>query len=164
MTKKTLAIVAAAVVCACGGGKDSGSPAGDPNAGDPNAGEPSAGEPNGSMVAATPLTLGTPVVATLPDVNDYDFYKFTVPARGATVHVQTFDQGGTGCNSVDTYVEVYDSTPVSDPIDAWVTDSDDTGINTCEDFTVTLPEGTNYVAISGWSGFPFSYTVKVSIP
>lgn len=166
MTKKMPAILVLAVVCACSGGKDGGgtTTGTDPNAGgSPSTADLTAGEPNGARETATQLTSGTPVVASLP-VGDYDFYKFTVPAGGATVHVQTFDEGGTGCASIDTDVEVYDSSPVVDPADAWVMESDDTGIGTCEDFTVDLPAGTNYVAVSGWSNFQFNYTVKVTVP
>jgi hypothetical protein len=153
---KTLAIAVAAAVSACGASKDGGGPAAQPATG--------TAEPNDTIATATALTPGTPLVASLPDVNDYDFYKFPIPAGGATVRIQTFDRSGTSCSAVDTYVEVYDPAATTSLVDGYVTDSDDTGLGACEDFTVALPEGTNYVAVSGWLGFPFDYTVKVTIP
>jgi hypothetical protein len=42
--------------------------------------------------------------------------------------------------------------------------SDNSGTNWCEDFAVTLGEGTNYVAVSGYPPYPFVYTLKVTIP
>jgi hypothetical protein len=155
--KKTLALAVVAILAAACGGKATDTPPADPV-------PPATGEPNGTPATATALALGTPRAGALPDVNDYDFYAFTVPAGGATVRIQTFDRTGTSCSAVDTFVEVYDASAVSNLVDAYVTESDDTGIGACEDFPVALPEGTNYVAVSGWLGFPFDYTVKVSVP
>jgi len=146
--KKTFALAVAAFLAACG--SDSSAPTPDP------------GEPNGSIAEATQMTPGTPVVATITGPTDYDYFKFTVPAGGATVLFQTFDQGGTSCDlandSVDPFVEVYNT---AGSLVGW---SDDSGINWCEDFSLTLAAGTNYVAVSGYPPYPFVYTLKVTIP
>jgi hypothetical protein len=119
------------------------------------------------MGTATQLTIGTAIQATISSGTEHDYYKFTVPAGGATVRVQTFDQGGTVCDptneTVDTIVFVYDS---SGALVDWF---DDTTVNKvwqswCEDFTVALPEGTNYLDVQGYPPTPFVYTVKVTIP
>jgi hypothetical protein len=44
-----------------------------------------------------------------------------------------------------------------------VAESDDSGLIWCEDFDVTLSEGTNYVEVGGWQPIPFVYTLKVSL-
>ena len=156
----------AAALLACGGSSDP---------------VPSAdGEPNDTLGQATALTLGTPVVATIsapstpsttpnpPTPGDVDYYWFTVPPGGATVRFQTFDQGGVACDPVnemvDTYVNVYDT---AGSLVTWV---DDGFAPYCEDFTVALAAGKNYVAIGGWPPAspnpwaPFTYTLKVTIP
>ncbi len=153
--KKTLALIAAVVMSACSsGGDDDGTP-----------NYPNPGEPNDSIGTATQMTPGIPVVATISTEADYDFYKFTVPSGGATVNFQTFDSGGTSCdlggNSVDPVVAVYAATDLTYP----EAQSDDSGINWCEDFNVTLPAGTNYVVVRAYPGVPLPmiYTLKVNI-
>lgn len=146
--KRIMAVAIVAMLAGCGGG-----------GGSKNDGNP--GEPNDSTGTATPAALGTPVVATISTVTDYDYYKITVPAGGATVNIQTFDQGGVACDAagdtVDTWVDVFDASGT------WLTFSDDSGLNFCEDFTVALPEGVAYVAVSGFPPYPFLYTVKIRI-
>jgi hypothetical protein len=158
--KKTFALFAAAVVSACSGSsRDSTTSPAAPIA-------PNPGEPNETLATATPLTPGTPVVATISSGTDLDSYKFTVPSGGATVHFQTFDQGGTACDpahaGVDPVVEVLDASGTS----LWYED-DSPSVPTaqpyCEDFTVHLDAGTNYVVVSGWEPFPFVYTLKVDV-
>ncbi len=154
--RKALPIVAAAVVSACGGGSSSGPTT------------PNPGEPNDTIETATPLTMGTPVVATSSAGTDYDFYALTVPSGGATVRFQTFDQGGASCDlaggTVDTFVEVFDA---SGTLLTWSDDSwpgpNGTGTR-CEDFTWSLPAGASYVAVSGYPPYPFVYTLVVTIP
>ena len=156
--KKTLAIAAATLLAACGSGSDS-SPS-----------LPNPGEPNDTIATATPMTPGTPVVATMGSAVDYDFYAFTVPQGGAYVRFQTFDQSGVTCGApgtydIDTYLDVFDSGQ------NWVANSDDSavinGVSTyCEDYTTAnpLPAGTNYVAVSTYPGLPeFVYVLKVTI-
>ncbi|HEU4384923.1 MAG TPA: hypothetical protein VFR85_15685 [Anaeromyxobacteraceae bacterium] len=147
--KRTLALVAAVVASACGGsGKDGG-----------NA---TPGEPNDTIAQATPMTLGTPMVGSISTQADVDVHKLTIPPGGATVRIQTFDQGGVDCDStneaVDTKIVVYDATG------ATVAESDDSGLVWCEDFNVPLAAGTSYVAVSGWPPVPFGYTLKVAVP
>jgi hypothetical protein len=148
--KKILALVAAALVSACSGSKS-----------DSGGGNTNPGEPNGTIAQATQMTLGTPIVGTVSTESDLDVYKFTVPTSGATVRIQTFDQGGVNCDptneSVDTKVVVYDTAGNK------VTESDDSGLIWCEDFNVTLGAGTNYVEVSGWPPIPFVYTLKVNV-
>ena len=86
-----------------------------------------------------------------------------MPAGGATVRFQTFDASGTACDpangGVDPIIEVFDGTQVSLGYD------DDGGLPPyCEDLTVALPEGTNYVLVSGWNPTPFVYTLKLTAP
>ncbi len=157
--KRTLAVVAAALlVAACGSGSDSA----------PS--YPNPGEPNDTIQTATPMTPGTPVVATMGSAVDYDFYSFTVPQGGAYVRFQTFDESGVTCGTagtynIDTYVDVFDAngTPVGSADDTAVIGGSATY---CEDYTPTnpLPAGTNYVAVSTYPGLPvFVYTLKVTI-
>jgi hypothetical protein len=153
--KKTLALLAAACALACGG--SSSSPT-----------LPNPGEPNDILAKATPLTLGTPIVATSSSETDFDFYAFAVPPGGAAVRFQTFDESGVSCDPindlVDTYVELYDAsgTRVARSDDSWVLPN---GPRTrCEDFTFALPAGTSYVAVTGYPPYPFVYTLVVSIP
>jgi Bacterial pre-peptidase C-terminal domain len=148
--KKILAMVAAALVSACGGSsKDGGAPNTNP------------GEPNNTIAQATQVTPGTPILGTISTDADVDVHKFTVPAGGATVHIQTFDQGGVDCDttneSVDTKIVVYDGAGTK------VAESDDSGLIWCEDLDVTLGAGTNYVEVGGWQPIPFVYMLKVSI-
>jgi hypothetical protein len=147
MNKTMSALACAALLAGCSSGDDDGGSF------------PNPGEPNETLATATALPLGTLIAATIANDADYDFYKFTL-ATAATVHIQTFDGGGTSCDlandSVDPFVEVYNSSQ------SWVTLSDDSGINWCEDFTVFLPAGTNYVAISGFPPYPFVYTLVVT--
>jgi hypothetical protein len=150
--KKIFAILLAAGLAACsGGGDDDGATV-----------TPSNGEPNDTMAQATLLTLDTPVSGTISARSDVDFYKFTVPAGGATVRFQTFDSGGTQCDpnfgNVDPFLEVYDPTQV------FVDGDDDSFAPFCEDFSVALPAGLNYVMVGGWEPVPFNYVLKVTIP
>ncbi len=157
---RTLAMVAAALlVAACDSGSDSGTPT-----------NPNPGEPNDTIATATPMTPGTPVVATMGSAVDYDFYAFTVPQGGAFVRFQTFDQSGTTCGTqgtynIDTYLDVFDvnQTHVGQDDDSAVIN----GLPTyCEDYTPPnpLPAGTNYVAVSTYPGLPvFVYTLNVTI-
>lgn len=153
--KKIAALIASAVVSACDGAGDAPAP-------------PDPGEPNGSVETATPLTPGTPVVATISATTDADYFRFSVPAGGASVRVQTFDEGGATCGlasaPLDTYVEVFDpaATPLLD-CDAVPSPCDDSGVGWCEDVTVVLPAGTSYVAVSGYPPYPLVYTLVVTI-
>ena len=144
--KKTLALIAAALLSACGGGSSSSPP-------DP-------------FANATPITPGTPVVGTISSDTEYDAYAFTVPAGGATVHFQTFDEGGTACDPVngrvDTTVEVFDASRTS----LWYED-DSLSVPSaqpwCEDFSVPLAAGTHFAVVGGWGPFPFNYTLRIEI-
>lgn len=124
---------------------------------------PNPGEPNDTLGTATPIDLGTPVVASITSAGDKDFYAFTVPAGGATVRFETFDQGGTLCDpvfhGVDTIVEVFDGSGTS--LGVW---DDTVNKGTCEDFSLSLAEGTAYVLLTGYEPYPFVYTLKVSVP
>ncbi len=150
--KSTLAPLAAAALVACSGGSGA-SPA-----------YPNPGEPNDTLAQATQLAPEAPILATSSSEADYDFYAFAVPAGGATVRFQTFDETGATCNGVDTFVELYD--PAGQRL-TWSDDSwagpDGRG-SRCEDFTFALPEGTAHVAVSGYPPYPFVYTLVVSIP
>lgn len=149
--RKILALVAAALVSACSGSSNDGA-----------GGNANPGEPNDTIAQATQMALGTPIVGAISTPSDLDVHKLTVPTGGATVRIQTFDQGGVDCDpideSVDTKVVVYDAAGSE------VARSDDSGLIWCEDFEVALAAGTNYVEVSGWPPIPFTYTLKVGIP
>jgi hypothetical protein len=154
--RQLLALLAAGFALACGGGGTGTTPD-----------LPNPGEPNDTILVATPIALGTPIVATSSSQTDFDFYAFTVPAGGATVRFQTFDASGAACDPVnelvDTFVEVYGASGArlawSD--DSWVLPS---GARTfCEDFTLALPEGTGHVAVTGYPPYPFVYTLVVRV-
>jgi hypothetical protein len=146
--KKILAVVAAALVSACSGSDKASD------------GNSNGGEPNDTIGQATSMTPGAPIVGTITE-SDLDVYKLTVPTGGATVNIQTFDQGGVDCDptdeAVDPKIVVYDAAGNK------VAESDDSGRIWCEDFDVTLAAGTNYVEVSGWPPIPFVYTLKVSV-
>lgn len=155
--KKLIAILMVAGLGACSGGSDD----------DGNIDvTPSLGEPNGTLAQATQLTLGTPVSGTVATRDDLDFYKFTIPAGGATIRVQTFDSGGVECDpdngNVDTLVDVYDAFQAK--VWDYETDGEDQFAPFCEDFEVMLPEGVNYVMVNAWLPVPTNYVLVVSIP
>lgn len=146
--KTRLAILLAAALSACSGGGGDQTPASD--------------EPNDTIAQATALTPGTPVIATISTESDVDWYKFTVPAGGANVRFQTFDEGGVTCDpnhgAVDPFIDVYDAATT------FVAHDDDGGVPPfCEDLTVALPAGTNYVKVGGYPPVPFNYMLKVTI-
>lgn len=161
---------------------------------------PGSGTVPNPFAQATPLTLGTlSPPLTISDGADLDYFAFTVAAGGQQIRIQTFDATGAACDpldfanrtggSVDTYLRVYKPGPV------FFLTEDDTGNGPdspdataggtnlpegwCEDIVVSLPEGTNYVAVGGWPNtywqsyspppdplppeFPFTYTLKVSV-
>lgn len=147
--RRILATGLVALLAACGGSDGGG-------------GNPNPGEPNETFAQATPLTPGTPMVATIAASNDADVYSFTVPTGGATVRFQTFDAGGTLCDpangGVDPWIEVYTGSQ------SFVDGDDDSGVQPwCEDLTVSLPQGTNYVVVGGFPPYPFVYTLRVTI-
>ncbi len=159
--KRTVALLAAGCALACGGGGSTGGTRTYPNP----------GEPNDTIAGATSsrsaVALGTPIVATASGETDFDFYAFTVPPGGATVRFQTFDESGAACDPVDrlvdTFVELYDAGGVrlASSDDSWVLPN---GTRTqCEDFTFALPEGTSWVAVTGYPPYPFVYTLVVSL-
>jgi hypothetical protein len=120
------------------------------------------GEPNDTLAQAIALTIGTAATAVVSTATDVDFYWFEVPAGGATVRLRTFDKGGTRCDpsgqAVDPYLEVYDGAGTL------VGRDDDSVFSYCEDFTVALSAGKNYVKVGGWPPVPFTYTLLVTIP
>lgn len=150
--RRILSVTTAALLAACGGSDDGGG------------GSPDPGEPNGTFATATPLTPGTPmvVVATITTLNDVDTFSFTVPTGGRSVRFQTFDAGGTQCDpvngNVDPWVDVYDGGG------SFLGGDDDGGLSPwCEDVTLSLPAGTNFVQVGGFAPVPFVYTLKVTI-
>lgn len=152
MRTRLAALLAAATLAACGG--DGAEPPPSP-----------AGEPNETAAQATPLTVGTAVTGTIASEADLDFYVFTVPAGGASVRFQTFDAGGTLCDptneGVDPYLDIFDGAVTH------VAHGDDVGAGAgvwCEDLTVSLAAGTNYVSVGGFPPVPFTYVLKVTIP
>jgi hypothetical protein len=144
-----LALAAAALVAGCSGSGGTRDPAG------------GSADENDTIAQATQLLAGTPVAGTISTSADVDVYALSVPAGGATVRIQTFDQGGVACDpasqSVDTFVAVYDAAGNR------ITDSDDTGPVRCEDFAVALAEGRSYVEVSGSPPVPFGYTLVVNV-
>lgn len=145
-TTSALALVCAALLSACSGGDDDKQP-NDPNNHD----------------FATATVLGSPGSArgNLASDEEYDFYKVTVPAGITALNIQTFDAGGTSCDlandGVDPFVEVFNAS------EGFVTASDDSGINWCEDFIVAVtPGAVYYVVVSGYPPYPFTYTLKVT--
>jgi hypothetical protein len=120
-------------------------------------------EPNATIAQATPIDIGDRVVASISSATDEDFYSFAVPAGGADVLFQTFDASGTACDpsnlGVNPALDVYDATgaPVAHAADGLSGEL-------CPALTVTLPEGTSYVAVTGLPPAPFTYTLKVAIP
>jgi len=87
-----------------------------------------------------------------------------VPAGGATVHFQTFDEGGTACDPLgrgDTIVEVFDASRTL----LWYEDDSSvpSALPWCEDFSVPLAAGTHFAVVGGWGPFPFNYTLRIEI-
>ena len=147
------ALALAALLSACGGGSDA--PAGPAHSAE--------AEPNGTTAQANPVSLAEVVTGTITTVDDLDYFKFTVPAGGASVRFQTFDSTGKTCDptgmSVDPMLAVYDSAGVL------LTGADDNGLAPfCENLSVSLPAGAAYVMVAGNPPFPFAYTLQVSSP
>ncbi len=147
MRKFLATVVCAGALAACGGGDDGSTTSTDP-------------------FPATQISIDTPVTGSISSDSERDYYKFTVPAGGAAVRFQTFDQNGAACDpanfGVDPWVEIYNSAGV------FIARSDDSATSLppgwCEDFTVALSGGVHYVMIAGWQPYPFTYTLKVTIP
>jgi hypothetical protein len=103
-------------------------------------------EPNDTPENATPISINTTVSAAINPEDDFDAYRITLGAT-TTLNIWTAERDGSGCASpIDTYVEIW-TTGMS-----FVTDSDDSGLNFCEDFDVTLGAGSYYVVVSGYGG------------
>ncbi len=157
MTTRFTALALVALLAACSGGGDGGG-------GTPAVQATPESEPNGTYGQANALTIGTPVTGTISIESDQDWYVFTVPAGGADVRFQTFDSGGTACDPtngrVDPFIEVYDATGTT-----LLGGDDDSGLPPyCENLTLHLAAGTNYVMVGGWWPTPFTYILKVTIP
>ncbi len=157
MSPRFAALALATLLAACSGGGGGGGDGGGTPQATPEA------EVNDTRAQANALTVGTPVKGTISAASDVDWYAFTVPAGGANVRFQTFDAGGTACDpqhgGVDPFIEVYDAAGT------FVDGADDNGLQPwCEDLTVALAAGTNYVMVGGWIPVPFDYTLKVTIP
>lgn len=156
MRQALCTMMLAAVLGGCGGsGGDDPAPPANPH------------EPNDSLGQATPIALGDVVVARIATAPDVDFYRFTVPAGGAVVRVQTFDAGGVACDptnaGVDPFIEVYAGNG------SFVAGDDDSGIAPwCDDLSASLPAGTGYVMVGGNADArgvtAFDYALKVTIP
>jgi len=135
--KRTYALTCVALLAACGG-------------------DESSGDGNDSIADAASLTLGVPVQGVIANDRDRDFFRFTVPSGGA-VGFQTFDQFGTcGTQSgpVDTYLQIYNGA------ETLVRTEDFFG--GCENFSLPLAAGTNYVAVGGRT--QLAYTLLVTGP
>jgi hypothetical protein len=121
-------------------------------------------EPNGTLALANAISLHSVVTGSITADTDLDFFKFTVPAGGASVRFRTFDSTGKACDpvaqGVDPYLAVYDSAGTL------LAGADDTLTppTFCEDLTVALPAGTAYVMVGGYAPFPFNYTLQVTGP
>lgn len=113
-------------------------------------------EPNDSIGTATPLTLDTSVSASIASSTDEDFYVFTVPSGGLEITFQTFDATGSACTTIDPWLDLLDAGG------AILWSADDEGINSCENVTLTLTEGTYYADIGGYYPSTFSYVLATS--
>lgn len=120
-----------------------------------------AGEPNDSIPEATPIKPGAVVVAEIGYGPDVDYYRFTVPATGAFVHIQTFDASGVTCNGVDTMTSLVEPDGTTSGNVLYVDD----GFFTCDEISTWLPPGTYYavVADSGYNDSGYAYAVVVTV-
>lgn len=119
-------------------------------------------EPNNTIAQATAIAANAAVDATMDGSYDLDYYRFTVPAGGAFVGLETFDASGVGCQGIDPYLELVeaDGTPYG-----WaIASDDDSGPEYCSRIVSWLAEGTYYAVVShaGFSAPVFPYTLVVS--
>ena len=154
LSRRSCALIVLFALAGCGGGGGGG-----------GGGPSEVAEPNNDQTQATALALPGTASQVIGTEDDEDWYRITVPAGGATVRIRTRDASGTTCNNVDTAVLVLSGTGTLLAIE------DDTPVPTCEDFTVPVPEGTNYIVVGGFPStpvcsscrIPFAYSLEVSI-
>lgn len=121
----------------------------------PGAGSITESEANGATGTADPLPLGGSAAGTVAAAfSDYDYYAFVVPAGGRDVRFRTFDASGASCSGIDPRVEIRDAAGTS------LVTFDDLGDSSCEDWWVSLPEGTWYAVVMGWQ--PGDYVLATS--
>ena len=144
---KTLALACAALLAACSGDDDDKQ-------------QPAPASGNHSFATAATLAVPGTAANALANIEEYDYFKITIPAGVTAINVQTFDQGGTSCDlqneGVDPFVEVFDASQTQ------IFADDDSGIAWCEDFTLPVTPGAVYfIAVSGYEPMPFSYVLSV---
>jgi hypothetical protein len=148
----SLAAVLALTACAGGGEEGGSNPPVDPRAN------------------ATAIAIGASAVGTISTEAEKDWFKFTAPAGGATIRVETFDSGGVTCCGTPGVSVCPSEAWTVDPViqvqnaaGAILSSDDDSGVPPfCAALTVAVPEGTNYVIVTGIPPLPFDYTLKLT--
>jgi hypothetical protein len=150
----SMSLAAVLALAACGGvGEEDGSnPPVDPRAN------------------ATAIAIGASAVGTISTEAERDWFKFTAPAGGATILVETFDSGGVTCCGTPGAAVCSPENWTVDP-DLQVqsaaggvlgADSQSGMYPFCAALTVAVPEGTNYIIVRGIPPLPFDYTLKLT--
>jgi cysteine-rich repeat protein len=124
-------------------------------------------EPNDMVATATPLRGGVGS-GTLAEGEDVDVWSFVVPpGPRLDVRIETFDETGMTCESIDTVVDLIDT----DGTTVRVTDDDD-GVGTCslidpdvDPAARSLPPGTYYIRVRPFArrSSPGRYTLVVTL-
>lgn len=116
-------------------------------------------EANGTLLDADPMLVGGYAFGTISPSGDVDLYKFEVPASMSIVVETDAFIGACGfAGQVDTIVRLLDVNGLE------IAQNDD--VNTalerrCSRLTGTLPAGTYYVEVTGWSGDVGPYAVRI---
>ncbi len=120
------------------------------------------GEDNDTSAGANPLASGVPLRASLLNGADVDFFRYNVLAN-QPVTVRTSSDGGTGCSSIDTAIEVFSADGQTQ-----LASADDNRTNTCASVTYTpTTAGANFVRVRQGGSLFFgisSYFVEVTTP
>jgi hypothetical protein len=114
-------------------------------------------EPDDVISTASPLSPGTPVVASIGSASDVDVYVFTVPANGTLVQLETSDGTGNDCVGIDTNLQLLDGAG------ALIVNQDQGGIGNCSKVVRVVPAGTYYAVVTGFAPASFPYMLRLDL-
>lgn len=119
---------------------------------------PTETEQNGTFETANPLLPGGYYEASLPQANEVDFYRVTLPA--GTFAFSTQGRGG-GCGhalAADTHLTLYTA---AGAVIATNEDADQANRRYCAAVTQAVQAGTYYVGVTGTRSYPGRYAITV---
>lgn len=100
-------------------------------------------ESNDTWQTAYPISSYADLVAAIDPVGDRDYYTFTL-GYPETIRFQTFQGDGTTCDTIDTFIHLFNSSGTEIAAD------DDDGIGLCSDLNVGLGAGTYSIMVEDY--------------